>query len=68
MDKEVKRYFLDQLKMSEEEISISTRNELFDATLKYVGYGNFAGSFIRRWVKNLYGIDLDEVSTEKGNI
>lgn len=50
-------YLIGSLELSQEEIQSMTRNEVFDAVLKYEGYGH--GFLIRDMVKTIYGIDLN---------
>ena len=47
------------MEMSPEEIAVSTAGELFEATLNYEGYVHAAYK-IKGWIKEYYGIDLDE--------
>jgi len=39
-------------------------NEVFDYVCTWEGLINY-GDTIRRWIKNIYGIDLDKVSEER---
>jgi hypothetical protein len=42
-------------------------NEVFDCVCTWEGLINY-GSTIRRWIKNIYGIDLDKVSEERSKL
>lgn len=62
---ETVRYLTAELEIDPSEINASSANELLDTVLTYEGYGMSAGYTMRRWVKQIYGIDLEEVSREK---
>ena len=60
-----RRYLINEIEMTNNEIRISTPSEIFEEVLKYDGYGNGAYSVINTWVRWLYGVELDKISIEK---
>lgn len=44
----------------DEEISLMSPNEVFEEVLEWNGICNYAHT-IKRWIKDIYGIDLNEV-------
>jgi len=64
LDKEFVNYLRNDLEMSDNDISTSTPNELFSKILVYEGYGSIADFPIKRWIKLIYNIDLNEVNSD----
>lgn len=65
LEKTFLQHLVCELEMDPVEIRASSANELLDHVLAYEGYGMFAGERIRRRVRQIYGIDLEEISREK---
>ncbi len=56
------RYLKRCVELTQSEIDDATPNEIFDVVLAYEGYGQHAGFHIRHMIKNIYNIDLDDLS------
>lgn len=59
------RYLELFLELRPEEIQDATPNEIFDLVLANEGYGKHAGFVIRDMIKNIYDVDLDDLSVHE---
>lgn len=62
LDREFRRYLEQELELTPEEIALASPNEILDLVLAYEGHGKYAGFAIRRWVKLIYRVDLNDIS------
>ena len=62
LDHEFRHYLEQELELTPEEIALASPNEILDLVLTYEGHGQYAGFAIRRWVKLIYRVDLDDIS------
>ena len=59
---EFRRYLERCVELTPSEIDDATPNEIFDVVLAYEGYGQHAGFLIRHMIKNIYDVDLNDLS------